>query len=122
MRYVIIGGSIAGISAAKAIRENDRDAVVTVISGEATGPYYRPMIPLVVAGQKSEQDILYPANPLEEANAVSLLATAVGVDTNGRNVLLASGERVAYDRLLVASGGVAVKPAVPGLEGTNVHP
>ena len=49
MRYVIIGGSIAGISAAAAIRENDPAGEITVISGEKTGPYYRPLIPLVVA-------------------------------------------------------------------------
>ncbi len=53
MRYVIIGGSIAGVSAAQAIREQDSAADIRVISGEKSGPYYRPVIP--VSYQRAEE-------------------------------------------------------------------
>ncbi len=122
MRYVIIGGSIAGISAAAAIREQDRTGEITVISGEKAGPYYRPMIPLVVAGKKTEQDIAYPEDPFEGKNVASILETATGVDVKKREVRLASGQTLPFDRLLLASGGVPLKPAIPGLNGPGVYP
>jgi NAD(P)H-nitrite reductase large subunit len=122
MRYVIIGASIAGISAAAAIRENDPAGEITVISGERAGPYYRPLIPLVVAGKKSEQDITYAEDPLQGKNIVSILETATGVDVKKREVRLASGQTLPFDKLLLASGGVPLKPVIPGLDGPGVYP
>ncbi len=122
MRYVIIGGSIAGVSAVKAIRESDPSAQVVVVTGERPRPYYRPMIPLLAAGQKSESDIRYPEDPLEGRNISVILGTVLGVDTKKREALLASGNCLLYDRLLIATGGAPIKPRIPGLDGTNVHP
>lgn len=122
MRYVIIGASIAGISAAAAIREHDPVGEITVVQGEKAGPYYRPMIPLVVAGKKSEQDIAYAEDPLQGKNVASILETATGVDVKTREVRLASGQTLPFDALLLASGGVPLKPAIPGLDGPGVYP
>ncbi len=122
MRYVIIGRSIAGISAASAIREQDPAGEITVVSGEKAGAYYRPLIPLVVAGKKSEQDIAYAEDPLQGKNVASILETATGVDVKQKEVRLASGQTLPFDRLLLASGGVPLKPAIPGLDGPGVYP
>ncbi len=122
MRYVIIGGSIAGLSAAKAIREHDLSGEITVISGERSRPYYRPLIPLLISGEKSEDEILYPEDPLEGKNVARVLGTVVGVDAKKKEVLLASGERRYFDSLLIATGGAALKPPIPGIEGKGVHP
>ncbi|HSQ77263.1 MAG TPA: FAD-dependent oxidoreductase [Nitrospirota bacterium] len=122
MRHIIIGGSVAGISAVKAVRENDPSGDITVISGEKTGPYYRPLIPLLIAGQKGERDIMYTEDPLREKNITSVLGTVIGVDAPKKEVLLASGERLLFDSLLIATGGAALKPSIPGLEGNNVYP
>src|SRR5512143_1080992 len=122
MRYIIIGGSIAGLSAAKTIRENDSSGDITVISGEKSRPYYRPLIPTLIAGQKSVDEIHYAEDPLEGKNITSVLGTAVGVDTKKREVLLASGKRLSFDSLLIATGGAALKPPIPGLEGKGVYP
>jgi NAD(P)H-nitrite reductase large subunit len=120
MRYVIIGGSIAGISAAKAIRENDTAAVITVISNEKSKSYYRPMIPLVIEGQKSEADITFPDDPLAKYNVKTIFGTATGVKTQSREVLLASEKRIAYDKLLIATGGIPTVPAIRGAIGEGV--
>jgi NAD(P)H-nitrite reductase large subunit len=122
MRYVIIGGSIAGLSAAKAIHEHDPSGDITVITGEKSRPYYRPLIPLLIAGEKSEDEILYPEDPLEGKNIASVLGTVVGVDAKKKEVLLASGERRSFDSLLIATGGAALRPPIPGIEGKGVHP
>ncbi len=122
MRYVIIGRSIAGISAAAAIREQDPVGEITMVSGEKAGPYYRPLISLVVAGKKSEQDITYTEDPLQGKNVASILETATGVDVKKREVRLASGQTLPFDALLLASGGVPLKPVIPGLDGPGVFP
>ncbi len=122
MHYVIIGGSIAGISAAAAIREQDPAGGITVVSGEKTGPYYRPLIPYVVAGTKSEQEISYPDDPLRGKDITAMLGTVIGVDVKKREVRLASGQVLPYDRLLLASGGAPLKPRIPGLDGPGVYP
>ncbi len=122
MRYVIIGRSIAGISAAKAIRQNDSSCDIMIISGEKAKPYYRPMIPYLISGQKCELDILYPEDPLQGEDVASVLGTATGVDAKKKEVLLASGERISFDSLLIATGGAALKPAIPGIKGEGVYP
>lgn len=122
MRYIIIGGSVAGLSAAKTIRENDSSGDITVISGEKSRPYYRPLLPMLIAGHRSVDEIHYAKDPLEGKNIASVLGTAVGVDTKKREVLLASGERLSFDSLLIATGGAALKPPIPGIDGKGVYP
>ncbi len=121
MHYVILGASAAGISAAKAVRENDSASDITIVNGEKAGAYFRPMIPAIISGKKSEQDILYPEDPLQGKNIRSVLGTAVGVDTKKKEVLLASGERIGFDSLLIATGCAALKPPIPGLDGSGVY-
>ena len=122
MRYVIIGGSIAGLSAAQAICEQDRAADIRVITGEKAGPYYRPVVPYLISGQKSEQDISYAEDPLTGKNIVPVLGTATRVDEKRKEVQLASGGRLSYDALLIATGSVPLKPRIPGLDGEGVYP
>lgn len=122
MRYIIIGGSVAGLSAAKTIRENDSAGDITVISGEKSRPYYRPLIPMLIAGQRSVDEIHYAEDPLEGKNIASVFGTAIGLDTKKREVLLASGERLSFDFLLIATGGAALKPPIPGIDGKGVYP
>ena len=66
MRHVIIGGSIAGISAARAIRAFDAVADIVILSAERAKPYYRPMIVSVI--EKGDVDITLRDDPLEKYN------------------------------------------------------
>ncbi len=120
MHYVLIGGGIAGISAAKAIRENDTAAEITAISNERSKSYYRPMIPLLIEGRKSEAEITFPDDPFVKSRVKTVVGNATVVKTLPKEVLLASGERVAYDKLLIASGGIPIVPAIQGAIGEGV--
>ncbi len=122
MRYVIIGRSVAGIAAARSIRQNSPSSDIIMISGENVPAYYRPMLPYLLAGQKSTQEISYPADPLEGLAVSLILGTATGVNAKKKEVLLASGERVAFDALLIVTGGGALKPAIPGIDASGVFP
>ncbi len=118
MRHVIIGGSIAGISAARAIRAVDADADITLVSAETVKPYYRPMIPTVI--EKGDADISFIDDPVEKYRFQTMHDRASGIDPRSREVTLASGVRLHYDRLLVATGCSPVIPAVRNLPGADV--
>ncbi len=120
MRYVIIGGSIAGTSALKEIRLNDMKADIAVISAEKTRAYYRPMIPSLI--EKDGVDVTLVEDPLEKYAANAFHGTVRGIDSSSREVLLSSGKKRAYDKLLIATGSVPVIPDIPGIVGSDVFP
>jgi NAD(P)H-nitrite reductase large subunit len=120
MHYVIIGGSVAGISAAKTIRGIDSSANLVVISSEKSKPYYRPMVPLVVEGKKSEADIAYPEDPFAMINVRTVFDSAQELKVRSKEVVLASGAKIPYDRLLLATGGTPFLPAIDGIKGNGV--
>lgn len=118
MRYVIIGGSIAGSSAARAIRSRDSDADIMVVSDEKTQPYYRPLIPAVI--MKHDADIGL-GNKFDAPLGIRTIhARATNLDRLAKEVTFSSGDRIRYDKLLIATGGSPVIPDVPGLPGNNV--
>jgi NAD(P)H-nitrite reductase large subunit len=120
MRHVIIGGSIAGISAARAIRIFDAGADITMVSAETAKPYYRPMITSVI--EKGDVDIALDDDPVGKYRIRMVLDRAEGLDPKAREVRLASGGRLRYDKLLLATGSSPVMPLIPGLQGPDVYP
>jgi NAD(P)H-nitrite reductase large subunit len=115
MRYVIIGGSIAGIAAAKSIRAKDAGAAIIMISKEKGKTYYRPMIPYLI--EKSDVDIAFLKDPVEQYTIRMIYDLAISIDAEKRAVTLESGNIVQFDRLLIATGGKAVIPDIRGIEG-----
>ena len=120
MRHVIVGGSIAGISAAKEIRGNDMKAEITVISAEKARAYYRPMIPSLI--EKDGVDITFAEDPLEKYAAQAVYGTVRSIDVSSREVFLSSGKKRAYDKLLIATGSSPLIPDIPGLRGADMFP
>ena len=110
MRYVILGGSIAGLSAARAIREQDKDAEIVMVSAEGAAPYYRPLIPLLIDGSKQGADLVMPGDPLRQLQVNTSPYAAERVDCRKRTVYFGDRWKLAYDRLLIATGA---RPAVP---------
>jgi nitrite reductase (NADH) large subunit len=119
MRHVIIGGSIAGISAAKAIRQSDPSTEITVLSGEKTRPYYRPMIPFLI--RKGDIDITFEDNLEKRYGLDVVYEKAAGIDVAEKEVRLESGRNIPYDKLLIATGSRPVVPAIPGIRGAGVY-
>ncbi|MCL6478279.1 MAG: FAD-dependent oxidoreductase [Peptococcaceae bacterium] len=118
MDYVIIGNSAAATGAIEAIRKVDRNGPITVIGDEKEHVYSRPMIAHLVAGEAGEERMSYrPPDFYEKMGVLARLGKrAAGVDYKAQKVILASGEAVNYDRLLLATGSKAVLPPVPGLD------
>jgi NAD(P)H-nitrite reductase large subunit len=115
-KYVIVGASAAGIGAVEAIREVDQQGSITVISDEQCTYYSRPMISEFVSGKadiqkmKCRNDDFWSQNKTEAKTGKK----AVAINIAEKTVSLEDGEKVSYEKLLLATGG---KPFVPKMEG-----
>ncbi|MGD8860252.1 MAG: NAD(P)/FAD-dependent oxidoreductase [Myxococcales bacterium] len=122
MRIVIVGNGVAGIEAALAVREEQPDWDITIVSEESDHFFSRTALMWVASGQLSHHDIEPHERDLyARAKLRRVRARAVGVDVAGRRLLL-SGEPDAlpYDRLLIACGSRPRPAPWPGSQLTGV--
>lgn len=120
-RYVIIGNSTAATFAIEGIRSLDGEGSVTVLSEESRPAYGRPLISYYLYGKIALDRMAYrPASFYEENNVtVRLGVRAERIDVARKAVLLAGGEAVPYDKLLVATGSRPLIPPMEGLDGVE---
>lgn len=122
MRFVVIGGDAAGMTAASHVRRDDDAHQVVVIEKGPHTSYSMCGIPYFVGGEIAEADDLVVRTPQEfreRGIVVHDRTEAVAIDPDHRVVrvrdLRTGGERdEPYDRLLVATGAHPVTPPVPG--------
>jgi nitrite reductase (NADH) large subunit len=117
MHFVIAGGGVAGITAAMDLARRDLGEV-DVYSDEAYPYYYRPMLTEFLAGNVPMERLVrhdldwYAGRGIH----VHLETPIAALDPEARAVTLTGGERVPYDRLLLALGS---RPFVPPIEGAD---
>ncbi len=118
MTYVIVGGGIAGVTAAQKLRTLDSAAPVILVEAEPIPYYLRPGLIEVLAGQKGLEGITpYPRGWFETRGIDYRLGeAAVGLDLARREVVLASGRRLPFTRLLLATGAEPLRPPIPGVD------
>ncbi|MEO0548145.1 MAG: FAD-dependent oxidoreductase [Pseudomonadota bacterium] len=107
IRYVIVGGGQAALSAAVKLRELDADASIAMFCAEETPPYQRPPLSKkYLSGDLDAEKLLL--RPLEwyTQNRVDLhLGSPVtGLDRQAKTVSVKGGGAYPYDRLLLATG------------------
>jgi NADPH-dependent 2,4-dienoyl-CoA reductase/sulfur reductase-like enzyme len=103
-RIVIVGASLAGVRAAEALREEGFTGSLTIIGDEPHEPYDRPPLSKqVLKGSVPADHTKLPRIRPVDANW-RLGVAASGLDRANRQVLLVNGDRVPYDRLLIATG------------------
>jgi NADPH-dependent 2,4-dienoyl-CoA reductase/sulfur reductase-like enzyme/nitrite reductase/ring-hydroxylating ferredoxin subunit len=123
-KIVIIGGGAAGFAAAEMLRrEKYQDSIVMLSSDDAL-PYDRPNLSKdYLAGSAPfdyvplRQEGFYLENDIE----TRLGQTAVAIDIRAREVALAGGDKVPYDRLLLATGAEPVRLSIPGANQPHVR-
>ncbi len=121
-RYVIIGNGVAGVTAAQSIARAQPGAEVHIYAAEPYPYYRRPQLPDYIAGIVAEADIFYrpPEWYEQQGIRVHLAAPVVELDPSAYRLRLADDTEVPYDRLLLATGGLAWKPPIGGVDQRGV--
>lgn len=121
---VIVGAGHAGGRAAEAVRQAGFKGRVVLIGDESHPPYERPPLSkeMLVSDYPPEKTYLAPSTAwAESAIELRLDARADGLDREAHRVRLAGGETLAYDRLLLATGGRVRRLSLPGSGLAGIH-
>ena len=123
-QIVIIGSSIAGVSAAEAAKKQDPGASVAIYSRDTHLSYYRLRIGEVLASRdQSEKLALHPAAWYTDRGIeLNLGQTVTAVQPNQKTIRLADGSAIAYDKLILAQGSYSFVPPIPGHDLESVKP
>ena len=107
---VIVGASLAGLSAAKALRRQGFDGTVTLIGDEPHRPYQRPPLSKQFLGGAWDRARLDLPDRGDLRLDWLLGTAAASLDLASREVMLCGGRRVRFDGLVIATGARARKP------------
>ncbi|HNR34083.1 MAG TPA: FAD-dependent oxidoreductase [Candidatus Hydrogenedentes bacterium] len=120
LRFVIVGGGIAGLAAAESIRGARPDARITLISKESAPPYYRLNLTRYLAGEIGADSLpVHPDAWYSERDVRLLLGEEVaGIDPADHAVQLANDVSEPYDKLVLACGA---HPFMPPIEGSALE-
>ena len=120
----IVGASLAGLNAAEALRREGFDGPVTLIGAETHPPYDRPPLSKqVLAGDWApERAALTDSEELESDGIEARLGVrATALDLAARQLTLHTGETVAFDGLVIATGArCRTMGGTEGLDGVHV--
>ncbi|NMY13262.1 NAD(P)/FAD-dependent oxidoreductase [Pseudomonas veronii] len=120
---VIIGAGLAGATAARSLRAQGYQGKIHMVGEEACVAYDRPSLSKdVLAGKLVEPPLIM--DPFWYASAdidLHLGVRVTGIDVVSRQVLFESGDILAYDRLLLATGARARRMAIMGCELAGIH-
>jgi 3-phenylpropionate/trans-cinnamate dioxygenase ferredoxin reductase component len=104
-RYLVIGGGMTGDSACRGIRDHDSDGSIGLVGSEERPPYVRPPLTKGLwTGKKSEDSIWRGTEEL--GVDLRLGKKIVSLDLDGRTATDEDGETYAYERVLLATGGM----------------
>jgi 3-phenylpropionate/trans-cinnamate dioxygenase ferredoxin reductase subunit len=123
MTMVIVGAGLAGAKAAEALREEGYDGRVVLIGAEHDRPYVRPPLSKgYLRGEYGrEKAYVHPEIFYAEREIELRTASPVEAIDPGAHELVLAGERLRYDRLLLATGAEPRKLVVAGGELEGVH-
>ena len=123
-RIVIIGGGAAGFAAAERLRRERYQGSLVMLSSDDASPVDRPNLSKdYLAGSAPEEwvplrpDSFYSEHGIE----LRLKSNVTGVDPRSREVVLAEGSKVPYDRLLLATGAEPIRLSIPGADQPHVR-
>ena len=106
MKHVILGAGPAGVIAAETIRKHAPNDEIVIIGDEPEAPYSRMAIPYLLIGKVGEEGthLRHGADHFGKLRITLQRGRAQSVDIQQRCVVLADGSRVAFDKLLIATG------------------
>jgi NADPH-dependent 2,4-dienoyl-CoA reductase/sulfur reductase-like enzyme/nitrite reductase/ring-hydroxylating ferredoxin subunit len=123
-RVVIVGGGAAGFAAAEMLRREGFAGSVTLLSADETAPYDRPNCSKdYLAGNAPEEWM--PLRPPEfykdQSIDLELGSDVTKINAKERQVTLARGRSLPFDKLLLATGAEPVRLDIAGADQPHVH-
>ncbi len=117
-RYLIIGGSIAGVSCVEGIRSRDPEGKITVISDEPVSNYGRPLISYYLEGKTDMSRMSWRGERFFAENKADVrhAVTAEKLELEAKRVILSTGEILPYDALCLCTGSHPFSPLFAGIE------
>jgi NADH oxidase (H2O2-forming) len=117
---VVIGGSAAGIPAAITAQRHYPEKNILLIRKEKQ--VVIPCgIPYIYGTVGTPENNLIPDGVLKNNNIDFIVDEATELSPKEKRVILASGESVTYDKLVLATGSVPLVPPIPGIDKKNVY-
>jgi 3-phenylpropionate/trans-cinnamate dioxygenase ferredoxin reductase subunit len=121
--FVIVGASLAGVTAAHTLRDDGFDGRIVLLGDEPLPPYERPPLSKgYLRGEEEVEGLLARPSSWYETNDVELRTgtRAQRLDPQGRAFVLEDGSAVAFDAALIATGAANRALEVPGADLTGV--
>lgn len=122
--FLLLGGGLAGATAAETLRMEQAAGSILIVSDEDAPPYHRPPLSKDVlrdGDAASRISIHSPDFYRDNAIGLRLGTRVVAVDPVKRTVTTAAGERIGYGRLLIATGAAPKRPLAPGAGLAGIH-
>ena len=122
-KYLIVGSSHAALEAATAIRLQDTEGTLTLLTRDARMPYSPTILPYVVSGRSQPEAVILRDESYFRDNSIALVrgATVASVELTESRIRLHSDDVWHYDRLLIATGASPALPAIAGLSDVPFH-
>jgi NAD(P)H-nitrite reductase large subunit len=122
--HVILGAGPAGVIAAETLRKHAPWDTITLIGNESEPAYSRMAIPYLLMGNIDESGTYLRKSPthFQDLKINRLNESASRIDTATKTIAFDSGMTLAFDTLLIATGSHPVRPPIPGIDATGVHP
>jgi NAD(P)H-nitrite reductase large subunit len=121
-RYLVIGNSAGGVGAAEAIRQVDKEGVLTIVSEESYPAYSRPLISKYLARERTLEGMLFRPPDFYDQNSILLLSgkKVTHLELDSQTASLNDDEQITWDKLLLAVGGKPIFPKMKGSDKTGV--
>jgi 3-phenylpropionate/trans-cinnamate dioxygenase ferredoxin reductase component len=122
--FLIVGGGQAGARAAEALRQEGAGGEIVVLSADADRPYNRPPLSKDFLRDETKRDDLF-IHPPDWATKHDVRlrtgTTAEALDVRHRTVTLTGGEKIEFERLLLATGSAPRHITIPGADLDGVY-
>src|SRR6202158_311153 len=122
-KIAIVGGGAAGFAAAEMLRRQEFRGSIVMLSNDTAPPVDRPNLSKdYLAGSAPEDWLPLRADSFYADAGIDLRleSNVITIDTKARNIIIAGGDTIPYDRLLLATGAEPVRLPVPGADQPHV--
>jgi nitrite reductase (NADH) large subunit len=122
MHTVIVGNGVAGVTAARIIREKESRAKISIYSDENHLYYPRPRLYEVLSGESGPKETYMFNGQWYKRREIALHVNnkVSSIEIDEKTLLLENRSKVDYDKLLLANGAHPFLPPIPGVERTGV--